>query len=328
MTKNFKQLFLLILLCIFANFSHALDDQPFPDVKDGVVSLKITDPDHKAGYSVGDILTRRFVVSIKKPYVLIPESLPIIGYEKKYRGQPLGINVSDMHHTEKDEGDKITHEIIVNYQVFTSSVVAKPGALPTEYLRLIDTDAKNKEIVKFRIPSYEFVISPLSIFGQVKVEDDMSGFSQPMLLNASREKIRLKILLTILGLSLLGLLYILGKHAWLPRMGGPFSGTYRQIRKLPNDQAGLQTAVSKVHESLNASAGNSLFSDNLDAFLEQKPAFKVIKNEINQFFGLSRQVFFEPSAKHEAGKEPIQWLAQFCRRCRDCERGLTPDPKA
>jgi len=328
MTKNFNALFLLILLCIFSNFAHALDDQPYPDVKEGIVSIKIYNPTHKAGYSVGAILTRHFIVSIKKPYSLIPESLPIIGYEKKYRGQPLGINVSDIHHAEKDYADNVIHDITISYQVFTTSVVAKPGALPTEYLRLINTESKGKEIVKYRIPSFEFVISPLSIFGQVKVEDDMSGYRGPLLLSAYNEKIRLKVLITVLVLSLLGLLYILGKHAWLPRMGGPFAKTFKLILKLPNDRNSLQLAVSSMHESLNTTAGNSLFSDNLAEFLKQKPSFKAVESELLQFFTLSRHVFFEPNAKHEAGEEPIQWLAQLCRRCRDCERGLIPDSKA
>ncbi len=322
MTK-FIQILLLLIACT-ANV-YALDSQPFPDVKEGVVTLQIQEPDHKTGYTIGDVLTRQVTVTIKKPYKLVLESLPIIGYEKKYKGQPLGIDLSDLKHTEKDEKSQVTHNLSLSYQVFTSSVIAKPGALPTEYIRLINTESKGKEVVKFRIPSYEFVISPLSIFGQVKVEDDMDGFRGPMLLDASREKKRLKILLTVLGLSLLGLLYMLGQHAWLPRMGGPFAKAFRAIRKLSNDQTGLQTAVSKLHESLNATAGSSLFTSNLDAFLQNKPSFKPIENEINQFFALSRHVFFEANAKHEAGNEPIQWLARFCRRCRDCERGLVPD---
>ncbi len=315
--------FFIFLIACTANV-YALDSQPFPDVKDGVVTLQIEDPSHKAGYTVGDILTRHLVITIKKPYKLVPESLPIVGYERKYKGQPLGIDLSDLKHTEKEDSDKVTHHFSFSYQVFTSSVVAKPGALPTEYIRLINP-ASPKEIVKFRIPSYEFVISPLSIFGQIKVEEDMSGYSEPLLLDANPQKKHLKILLTILGLSLLGLLYILGKHAWLPRMGGPFASAFRAIRKLPSSPEALQTAVSKVHDSLNSSAGNSLFTYNLDAFLQNKPAFSPLKKEIEQFFGLSRQVFFEPSAKHEIGAEPMQWLTQFCRRCRDCERGLVPD---
>jgi mxaA protein len=46
---------------------------------------------------------------------------------------------------------------------------------------------------------------------------------------------------------------------------------------------------------------------------------------MQQFFGLSNQVFFEANAKHDVGTEPVAWLKQFCRRCRDCERGLIPD---
>jgi len=325
MNKLLSQFLLVLILNMSVKAALALDSQPFPDVKEGVVTLQVQEPSHKTGYTVGDVLTRHLIVTIKKPYKLIPESLPIVGYEKKYKGQPLGIDLSDLKHTEKDESGQVIHDITLSYQVFTNSVVAKPGALPTEYLRLINTESNGKEVVKFRIPSWEFVISPLSIFGQVKVEDDMDGFRGPLLLDASAEKKRLKILLTLFGLSLLGLLYILGKHAWLPRMGGPFAKAFRAIRQLPNDQAGIQAAVSKVHESLNATSGSSLFSDNLDAFLEKKPAFKAIKHEIEQFFGLSRHIFFEPNAKHDIGNEPIQWLAEFCRRCRDCERGLLPD---
>ena len=113
-------------------------------------------------------------------------------------------------------------------------------------------------------------------------------------------------------------------------MGGPFAKAYRNIKKQDNTPAGLTTeglgqAVTSMHTALNASAGNSLFMNNLDEFLAKKPAFKAIQSEISQFFALSRQVFFEPNAKHDVGAEPIAWLKQFCRRCRDCERGLTPD---
>jgi mxaA protein len=118
---------------------------------------------------------------------------------------------------------------------------------------------------------------------------------------------------------------MLGKHAWLPRMGGPFAKSYRAIRKQTNTPQGIQNAVSSMHTALNSSAGNSLFTGNLEQFFTQKPAFKAIKTEFEQFFGLSRQVFFEPTAAHQVGNDPIAWLAQFSRRCRDCERGLMPD---
>ena len=316
---------LLLSLSVFA--ANALETPELPDVKLGFVSIQIQNPDHKVGYTVGDILSRKVILTIKKPYVLVDESLPIVGYERRFKGQLVGIDLSAITHTKQESSDAVRHEISLSYQVFTNNLVAKHGALPQEYLRLYNTKLKDKDIVKARIPSWDFSISPLSVFGAIKIEEDMSGFRGPMLLGVSTEKMRLKVLLTMLGLSLLGLLYMLGKHAWLPRMGGPFAKSYKQIRKQANTPQGIQNAVTSMHSALNATAGNSLFSGNLEQFFAQKPAFSAIKTEFEQFFGLSRQVFFEPNAQHQAGNDPIAWLAQFSRRCRDCERGLIPDAK-
>ena len=324
MKNLMRNLLLIITLSLSFHAAYALEVTRLPDVKDGVVSIQTQDPVKDIGYVVGDVLTRHITLTIKKPYYLVEESLPIVGFEKTYRGQPIGVYLNGLKHTKKDEGEQIIHYLTLDYQIFTSSVVAQRAAVLADYVRLVNTSDK-EDLVKYRIPMWEFVISPLSVFGQIKVEDDMSQFRGPLLLDASNEKKRLKTLLVFLTLSLLGLLYILGKSAWLPRMGGPFAKAYRAIKKQPSTPQGLQHAVSSMHAALNASAGHSLFLNNLDQFLAKKPAFNAIKTEINQFFGLSRQVFFEPDAKHDVGAEPITWLKQFCRRCRDCERGLIPD---
>ena len=88
-----------------------------------------------------------------------------------------------------------------------------------------------------------------------------------------------------------------------------------------------------MHQALNITAGNSVFGGSLDQFLAKKPAFATIKSELEQFFNLSRQVFFEPNSTQSAveqsvGSEPLQWLAHFSQRCRDCERGLVPDQQS
>ncbi len=316
------------LALLFVLPAAALEIPDIPDAKEGVVTLKTIEPDHRVGYTVGDILSRTFILEIKKPYQLIDESLPIVGYEKRYKGQITGIELRSITHQKDVHDDYVEHTIKVSYQIFTNSVVAKPGILPAEYLRLINLNSHGKEVVRYRIPSWEIAISPLSIFGQVKIEADMSDYRGPLFLQSSNEKQKLKISLMVLGLSLLGLLYILGKHAWLPRMGGTFAKTYKALRKLPNTEHGLQQAVSKVHQSLNITAGQSIFPDNINDFLINKPAFSGLKSEIEQFFSLSRHIFFEPSAAHSIQGEPLRWLLNFSRRCRDCERGLTPDSKA
>lgn len=326
MTKLISTLFWLALMAA-SGMLHAEDEEITPNVEDGVVSIRITEPARKVGYTVGDILERDITLEIKHPYKLIETSLPIVGYEKRYQGQKIGIDLSSIHHVKQEHDASTTHHIKLAYQVFTNNVVAKHAALPQEYVKLI----KDGKVVKYRIPSWDFAISPLSIFGAVKIEYDMSPFRGPLILHSAKEQQRLYAFAAVLAVSLLGLLYILGTRSWLPRMGRPFARAYRDLRKLakapaPTPQT-LQLAVSRLHKAFNTTAGQGVFADNIDMLIATKPGFAIVRDDIAVFFQLSRQVFFEPGASHQAGKDPMQWLLQFCRRCRDCERGLKPDTR-
>lgn len=323
MTKYFKKFLLFTLLCISAQQVNAIDSQLLPDVAEGIVSISTVDPFKRVGYTVGDVIEREVKLTIKAPYKLLETSLPIVGYEKRYKGKIIGIELKSIQHSKQEHQDYTTHEIKLAYQVFTNSVVAKNAALGPEYLNLVNT--KNpKQLVKYRIPSLDIAISPLSIFGQVKVENNMSPLLEPLLLKDAQERIWFKVAISILALSLLALLYIFGKHAWLPRMGGNFARAYRTIKKLPNNEVGLKQAVAAAHKAFNQTANMSVFNDNLDAFFKTHPNFLHIQSEISDFFSLSRQVYFEPSAAHRAGNNPILWLLKFSKQCRDCERGLIP----
>jgi mxaA protein len=110
-------------------------------------------------------------------------------------------------------------------------------------------------------------------------------------------------------------------------MGGPFAKAYRDIRKMPDNAEGLQNAVARVHQSLNRTAGNSLFASNTAEFVASKPAFAPVSSQIQQFFNLSKQVFFEPNAAVQLDDNQKAWLLKFCRQLRDCERGLRPENK-
>lgn len=301
----------------------AFADVILPDVNPKFVAMQEVNPTRDAGFVVGDILDRTITLTIKKPYELVKESLPIVGYEHRYKGQISGIELIKISTEEKQHSDSVTHVIHLSYQVFTTGKLAKPAALRAEIVKLRNTS--NKDVVQYRIPSYSFRISPLSVFGAVKLKEEMSPFIAPLKLDSSKEKQQIKVLSVLLGLSLLGLLYIFGMRAWLPRMGAPFAKAFRAIRKLPDTAEGLQHAVSRVHEALNKTAGTSLFGNNIDVLIKTKPAFSAVKPEIEQFFALSRQVFFEPAALTSLGDNPKAWLQKFCRRLRDCERGLTPE---
>jgi mxaA protein len=315
---------MLIGVCTYALPLMALEEELLPDVKDGIVSLQIAEPQRNVGYTVGDILTRKISIQVKRPFILVEESLPIVGYERRYKGQLIGIDLVNLSHEKKESGDYNQHNIRLSYQVFTNNVVAKPAALPAEYLRLIDTSSKEKTVYRYRIPSWNFSISPIAVFGQVKVEREMSGYRGPLLLQDANEQLRLKLMLSVLGVSLIALLYILGTSAWLPRMGGPFAVAYKRIKKSGHNDAGVKSAIEALHIALNKSAGYSLFSNNLQPFLSSKTSFRHIEPELAQFFAISRNVFFDSKQTIDASNT-IKWLSTFCKQCRACERGLIPD---
>lgn len=320
--SRIKQALLLIGLAL--SLVNANADAPLPDLEDGIVSVKEINPTRDAGYVVGDTLERTLVIEIKQPYELVKESLPIVGYEHRWKGKISGVELVKTSHQEDAQKNSTAHTVYLAYQVFTSGRVAKPSALRAEIIKLRNT--KTKVVKQYRLPSFNFRISPLSVFGQVVLKDEISPFHPPLLLDSSPQIRNMKLLGGLLGLSLLGLLYMLGMHTWLPRMGAPFAKAYRDIRKLQNTEQALKSAVERIHQALNQTAGTTLFSHTTHQLIEHKPQFAPMQAEINTFFSLSNHVFFGASSMNEElVKTNMVWLLSFCRHMRDCERGLTPD---
>ncbi len=316
------QALLVLFLATCSQLSIAKNE--LPTIGEQYMDVDIVDPTRDAGYVVGDILQRKITLTVKQPYELITESLPIVGYEHRYRGKKSGIELVKINQSMDKNADSETYTLDLSYQVFKTDRVAKPAALRAEVIKLRHT--KTKEVVQYRLPDFAFRISPLSLIGQIKLDEEMYPFIPPLTLDSQPVTFNIKVLSVILALALLGLLYIFGAYAWLPRMGAPFAKAYRDVKKLSDSPEDIKQAVTRVHQSLNQTAGGSLFNNNLDAFISQHEAFLPVKSEIEQFFGLSHEVFFEDASQSLNTESPKAWLLQFCRRMRDCERGLTPDP--
>lgn len=317
---------LTLLLVSQTSFAVVEGELLLPDIPEKAVKLSIVEPSRDLGYTVGDVLKRVITVQVNKPYSLVKTSLPIVGYERRYKGKIIGIDVSAIKLAESEQSETYTYTIDVDYQVLTNNVVAKPAALPAEVLHFKMIDTKGKpSVVQYRIPSWNFRVSPLAVFGSVKVEQDMSGLRGPLLLETSQHILKRNIAIGMLGFAVLGLLYILGNLAWLPRMGAPFSKALRDVRKYPNTATGIQQAVSRLHLAINTTANQTIFSNSIEDLISKKPTFSAVKEDLSIFFEISRHAFFEstPSPNHEANN--IAWLKAFARRCRDCERGLSPD---
>lgn len=301
-------------------------DGELPSVDNRFVSVQEMNPTRDAGYVAGDKLERTIVLTVKKPYQLIQESLPIIGYEHRYRGETSGIELVGIKSETKSQRDQAVHTIHLVYQVFKTGRTAKPAILRGEIVKLRNLD--KKDIRQFRIPSFNFRTSPLSVLGEVNLKNEMSPLVKPFTLSTAAAERSMKIAIIGLAMSLLGLLYVFGSLTWLPRMGGAFAKAYRKVTKAKEDINGLQQAITDIHQALHQVAGYSVFGNGIEAFIQAHPAYAVAKPEIEQFFQLSRQVFFDPKADPQLGLAPKAWLTQFCRHMRDCERGLRPEVKA
>lgn len=298
------------------------NDPPSPDMPEKLYQLSVSNPERDVGYIVGDKLARHIVLKVNQPYQLIETSLPIVGYERRYQGQIIGIELRNIQYSKQKFDQYMQYTIDLQYQVFDNEATAKMFFLPKEVLKFQGT--KSDDIVQIEVPSWGFRVSPLSIFGAVKIEQDMSGFHPLFLIASYPEKQKLAFSLSLLGISLIGLVYILGNRAWLPNMGRPFAKTYRQLRKLSHDETQLESALSLLHKALNEAGQTSIFSDNLDVLYQRIPALKNIEGEIQTFFAISRKVLYENQISQLDAPATMQWLKQFCVHCRDCERGLKP----
>ena len=324
---NFKQLICLASMLLVSQYAFAVaeGDVKLEDVPEGVVTVKTTEPERNVGYTVGDVIHRTITLNVKKPYALVETSIPIVGYERRWKGKLVGIDVSASSLKKEEASSSTTYTIDLDYQVLTNAITAKPGALPSEYftIKVIDKAGKIR-LFQYRVDSWNFRISPLAVFGAVKIEQDMSGMRGPLVLVADDQIHIRNIAAVILALALLGLLYILGNRAWLPRMGSPFAKALRDIRKLPDTTEGIMQAISRLHLAINKTAEQAIFKGTIHQLVAKKPAFAAIEKDLETFFEASRHVFFEAPSQ-ASGHTSIAWLKAFARRARDCERGLTPD---
>ena len=315
-------LFCLLMFSSANNFAYE-DPRKFPDMDPKYVDISILDPNQKVGYTVGDYINREITLTVKEPFKLIEESLPIVGYEKRYRGQLLGISLKAINVSKKTKDGLTTYVIKLKYQIFTNNVVAKPASITADYYRFINPN-EPKKIQKFRVPAFTFAISPIAIFGDVKIENDMSPYRGPFLKDKIPEENKIKFSLFALIIILLTFIYIYGRYTWLPNR--TFSMVYRRFKKQKPSAANTKKIITALHAGFDNLIEQSLFEDNIALLIKKNGSFKHIEKELHTFFKISRALFFQKDIKLDQD-ELNKWLINFSLHCRMCERKLIVNPK-
>lgn len=306
MNSNMLKIIIACLLAFFASMSLAAE----------LYTLSIQNPQKQIAYVVGDTFTRTLELVVKAPYKVSAASIPAKGLSQK------GIELSSVNVIEKQTSETTSYRIQLKYQIFTSGAAVKKMEIAKQSLKIIHAGKS----LNINVPEWNFRVSPLALNGEVYIEQDMSPYRGPMLVDSTHTKYLLGAFLGITLLSALGLMYINADLAWFPGMGGPFAICYRKISSLSINKnaeniALTQQAATSIHHAFNKTYGENVFATDIDAFLQKHPAFTHIKHEISRFFKESNHVLFAVNANDKTNIS-ITALMQFCEQCRHCERSV------
>ena len=264
------------------------------------------------GYQVGDVIARGVTVHAPDGLLLDEASLPRPGA----RGKALELR--NLERRDSAEAGGLRHEIKLSYQVMLSPAQTRTLELPNFTLRF-EGRPRAQEL---RIDAWPVTVSPL-----VPVEvsprrglGEMQPDTAPPLIDTAAGRYRLVAygVAALLLLACLGHVYI--GLPWWVRAHRPFTLAWRSIRGLGPASSDLQwrAALRRLHEALNRTAGEVVFEHGIDRFVNAQPRFEPLRDELVVFFQQSRREFF--AAGDEGGRDRA-WLVEFCRRCRDAERG-------
>lgn len=272
--------------------------------------VSIENPARSNGIQIGDMLKRKVVIESNQTYQLSKSSLPLKGSIHN------GIELSDIQIKSDQKGAKARHEIELSYQVFASASTPTVMQLPTEEFALTG----GAKALSAKLPTWRFWFSPLVSADIASAKGNLQPQHNPPLITTNNHFAFLTAFLGMLSIGLLGLIYVNADRRWLPFMGGAFAQAHRQIKKLPKSSDQEKKALFCLHHAFNQVHGTTLFSSDIERFIEEHPTFSKAKADIETFFDLSNKSLFTQS-RHDSTKF-INDLGALCRSLRNCERGV------
>jgi len=264
------------------------------------------------GWQLGDVVTRTVTLELPQGLALDAASVPRPGG----RGRALELRSVARRDATAADGARL-HELTLDYQVFLSPREPRVLELPGLRLRL-EGGPREQEL---RVEAWPLAVSPLA---PVEVAyrrglGELQPDAEPPMIDTRPARLRLAAY-GAAALVLCGwLAHVYIGLPWGARRRRPFGLAWREVRALTPASAPAQwrEAFRQVHAALNLSMGAVMFEQDIDRFLARRPQFAPLRSELATFFQRSRAEFFG------AGPGPVgqAWLVDFCRRCRDAERG-------
>jgi mxaA protein len=278
----------------------------------------ILDEPRAFGYQIGDMVSRTVAVDASDGLVLDETSVPQPGA----RGNALELRSVERRSRSEPGGRR--HELLLVYQVFLSPPQPRTLEMPGFTLRF-QGQPRAQDV---RVEAWPVTVSPL-----VPVEvsprrglGELQPDAPPPLIDIRAAQWRF-VFYGVVSLLLLGYLaHVYIGLPWWGRAHRPFTLAWRSMQGLTSASTDTQwrEAFRQLHDALNRTMGEVVFEESIDRFIGAHPRFAHLREDLASFFRRSRREFFGKEAA-EAQAVPSQaerpWLIDFCRRCRDAERG-------
>jgi mxaA protein len=277
----------------------------------GPLGAQVDEP-RAYGWRVGDVLSRSAAVEVPDGLELDESSLPQVGRQ----GQAFELRRVVWDAARR--GGR--HRLSLEYQIFLSPPEVRTLELPPVVLRF----GGRPRAQELRIDAWPVTVAPLVpvAVSPRRGLGELQPDAEPPPIDIAGTRQRLWAYAAALASVLVALAWTALGPAWAARHARPFETAWRQLNGTPAGTEPLRAALRLLHEALNRSAGAVLFEPGLAAFLTARPGYAPLRDDLVLFFRLSRREFFGDGADAAAlPPDPRRWLLEFCRRCRDVERG-------
>ncbi|HET7633760.1 MAG TPA: hypothetical protein VFK51_03425 [Burkholderiales bacterium] len=275
-----------------------------------VITPQVTDP-RAFGHAIGDTLTRRIDFDLQRPAALDRDSLPKSGRKDAWTALN-DVTVS------RRPGWSVTHyEVRLTYQLINAPRDVRTLSLPALTLRTAGATPRELPVAQWFFTAAP--LTPPTILARGDLDELRPDIKPPPLPTAA-PKTRLAAYGAAAAAVILYLLIMRFGIPFTRRRHGPFARACRDIARTAHntdDGHAFRSALTALHRAFNEAAGHSVFAGELDEFFAAHPRFAPLRADVERFFALSQQEFFDGGSIEVRNPRIVLDLA---RRCRDRER--------
>lgn len=267
------------------------------------------------GYLIGDIFTHEVMITLDPGATLETASLPRPG-PRTYWLDLVAVDVRDLGASPEAR----RYQLRLRYQSFYAPLEPKMLATPPLDLAVLAPDGRGS----LEVPAWSFLMSPLR-----EIVSTRAGASMALQPDVAPRPHDLALERGLVSASAGLALIVLAALAWLRGWRGfrkrhrPFELAARNIAKClaaPPKLENYLDALLALHRAFDAAAGRRLLADDLRGFIDSRPGFRSLADEMARFFAASRQAFFGTGTDGATRLLPATELDRLARRLARLER--------